>query len=192
MGIVIRVISFLWISFLSWKVFSLEHLRKPPRIFLDGKNGATVDGGATWDSDSIRGKLCLFFYVDPDEKDLNDDLAKKLEAENFDHDHLTSYAAINMAATWKPNAIINIVLKQKQKEHPHTIYLRDFDKVFVKEWKLKDDSYDVILFNELGEPIWIFEGKVPKEKGDELIVLVRANIARLKDRIGKPPIGDPP
>ena len=45
---------------------------------------------------------------------------------------MQSVAVINLAATWKPNSIIGLILSSKQKEFPKTIYVEDENSKLVK------------------------------------------------------------
>ena len=41
-----------------------------------------------------------------------------------------------MDATWLPNFAISSALEEKQEKYPNAIYVRDYDKILVKEWNL--------------------------------------------------------
>lgn len=153
-------------------VFSQTMLKE---INLSGDDGGRITG-QDWSSNELVNKVNVLFYVDPDEKDMNEHVGQALKKEKFSRDNYQSLAVINMGATWKPNFILESVLEGKQKEYPDTIYVKDFKKVFVKEWNLKDDSSNVLLFNKKGELIYKIEGKATDEQVKELIGLVKANL----------------
>ena len=100
----------------------LEMGKVPPTIELKDKIGGRLDG-SPWSSDELKGKVHVVFYVDPDEKDLNNDASEALSDENFSPDDFQSLAIINMAATWLPKFAISSSLKKKQKKYPNTLYL---------------------------------------------------------------------
>ena len=102
----------------------------PPKIELKEKLGGRLDG-KPWSSEELRGKVHVLFYVDPDEKDRNNDASEALDREKFPGDRFQSVGIINMAATWLPNFAISSALKDKQKRYPTTIYIRDYKKVLV-------------------------------------------------------------
>ena len=155
--------------------FALELGFVPLHITLQGDNGGLIDGSA-WDSSILKDKVYVLFYVDPDKKEINDAVTQALKAKKFDRNNYASMAIINMAATWLPNFAISSALEKKQKEFPDTIYAKDLNKVLVKEWKLADDSSDVLLFDKSGKLIYIYEGKLNNEEISKLINLIEANI----------------
>ena len=147
----------------------------PPAVELVGGLGGRLDG-ATWSSAEIKDKVYTLFYVDPDEKDLNDDAAQALKKENFDLAKYGSIAIINMAATWAPNFLIQSNLEKKQKEFVNTTYVKDLKKTIVDKWKIADDSSDVMAFDRVGKIIFSKDGKLSAEDIAKLIAAIRANI----------------
>lgn len=147
----------------------------PKTINLAGDAGARVTGEA-WSSDELKGKIHCLFYVDPDEKDLNDEAAQALKKEEFPKDKFTSVAVINMAASWAPNFIIQSNLEAKQKEFVDTIYVRDFKKALVKEWNLLDDSSDIAVFDKAGKVVFSKDGKLSEADIKALIKVIRENL----------------
>jgi len=147
----------------------------PPQVKLDGKNGGRTDGQA-WSSDMLKGKVHVLFYVDPDEKDLNEPFVQALKKHGFDHSKFASVAVINLAATWKPNVIIEALLKKKQKEFPDTIYVKDRKSVLVKQWRLADDNSDILVFDKSGKLIYKKFGKLSKDEIAKVIALIDKNL----------------
>ena len=146
-----------------------------PTVTLDEDNGGRVTGEA-WSSSELQGKVHLLFYVDPDEKDLNNELSDAVKAAELDRSKFASVAVINMAATWKPNFAINSALKSKQEKFPHTIYVKDMDKHVVAAWDVADDNSDIILFDQTGKVLFYNEGKVEGEQINEVIKLIKENM----------------
>lgn len=136
--------------------------QKPKSVTLKGDNGGRVDG-TSWTSDSLNGKVSALFYVDPDEKDANEALELALKDAAFPKDKYQSVAVINMEATWLPNAAIASSLKAKQEQYPDAIYVKDMSKVLVKEWGMKDDAYDVLVFDKEGKILFSKEGAFSKQ-----------------------------
>jgi hypothetical protein len=134
----------------------------PVQVELKDKLGERVDGGP-WSSDEMRGKVHVLFYVDPDKKDLNNDASEALNGENFPPEKFQSVAIINMAATWLPNFAISSALEEKQKKYPRTIYVRDYQKVMVKQWGLTDNESDVLAFDKQGQLMFRKDGKLSEE-----------------------------
>ncbi|MCU0580142.1 MAG: YtfJ family protein [Desulfobacterota bacterium] len=167
--------------FLSAVVFALptalavELGEVSPKVDLKDKLGGRLDG-KPWSSDELQGKVNVIFYVDPDEKDTNNQASDALNKENFPTDKFQSYGIINMAASWMPNVLISSALKEKQEKYPRTIYVRDYKKVLVQAWKIADDSSNVLAFDKKGKLIFRKDGKLSQEDIQKLIKAVRDNL----------------
>ena len=155
--------------------FGLEVGSIPNTIVLEGETGAKING-ESFSSDSLTGKVHVLFYVDPDEKDMNEHVSTALKAEAFDRNKYASVAIINMAATWLPNFAIASSLEAKQEKYPNTIYVKDLQSVLVKEWDLKDDSSNVVLFGVDGKILFIKKGKLSDEETVELISIIKDHL----------------
>jgi YtfJ family uncharacterized protein len=142
---------------------------------LDGKNGGKIDGSA-WNSSMLSGKVHVLFYVDPDKKDVNEAFADALKAKNFNHENYTTVAIINLAATWKPNVIIEALLKSKQKKFPNAIYVKDKKKVLVKRWNLEDDASNVVVFGKDGKVLYFKNGKLSASDITNVLKLIEDNL----------------
>jgi YtfJ family uncharacterized protein len=118
----------------------------------------------------------VLFYVDPDEKDTNNEASDALDREKFPRDKFQAVGIINMAATWLPNFAISSALKDKQKRYPKTTYVRDYKKVLVNAWKIADDSSDVLAFDKKGKLIFRKEGKLTAEEIQTLIKVIRDHL----------------
>jgi YtfJ family uncharacterized protein len=147
----------------------------PPKVELKEKLGGRLDG-KPWSSEELQGKVYVLFYVDPDERDTNNDTSEALYREKFPSDKFQSVAIINMAATWLPNFAISSFLKEKQKRYSTTIYVRDYKKVVVNAWKITDDSNDVLAFDKQGRLIFKKDGKLTEEEIKTLIGLIRDHL----------------
>ena len=147
----------------------------PPKVELTEKLGGRLDG-KPWSCEELRGKVHVLFYVDPDEKDTNNDASETLDKENFPADKFQSVAIINMAATWLPNFVISSSLKDKQKRYPRTIYVWDYKKVLVNVWTIADDSSNVLAFDKQGKLIFRKDGKLTPEEIQTLIRAIRDHL----------------
>ena len=78
---------------------AIELGQVPPKVELQENLGGRLDGTA-WRSDELKGKVHVLFYVDPDEKDTNNEASEALDREKFPAEKFQSLAIINMAATW--------------------------------------------------------------------------------------------
>lgn len=147
----------------------------PKEVELKGDLGGRLDG-SPWSSKELKGKVHVIFYVDPDEKDLNDDASEALRKEEFPREKFQTYGITNMDATWLPNIVISSAIESKQERYPTTIMIKDYDKVLVKEWNLADDNSDVLAFDKNGKLIFMKAGKLTQQEIKELIGLIRKNL----------------
>lgn len=156
--------------------FSIADESSPlPVVELTGDLGGHLDG-KDWSSESLKGKLTFFFYVDPDEKDKNQKFSDALKEQNFPSEKLGYIAMINMAATWMPNFAINSALKSSQKKYPKTLYLKDMSKTFVSKWNLADDNYHILLLDESGKVLFSRAGELPVEEYEKVFEIVRNHL----------------
>ncbi len=169
------LIAFLAVLLTNQTARAVEIGEIPPRVELREKLGGRLDG-KPWSSDELRGKVYVLFYVDPDEKDTNNEASEALDREKFPEDKFQSVGIINMAATWLPNFAISSALKEKQKRYPRTTYVRDYKKVLVNAWKIADDSSDVLVFDKNGKLIFRKDGKLTPEEIRSLIRAIRDHL----------------
>jgi len=147
----------------------------PPKVELREKLGGRLDG-KPWSSEELQGKVHVLFYVDPDEKDTNNDASEALDREKFSSDKFQSVGIINMAATWLPNFAISSAIKDKHKRYPETIYVRDYKRVLVSAWKIADDSSNVLAFDKKGKLIFRKDGKLTVEEIQTLIKVIHDHL----------------
>ncbi len=166
----------LFVSLLTLLLFGVEIGKKPKEVVIESKNGGYVKDGSAWSSASIKGKVYILFYVDPDEKDKNEHFSQALKAKHYNHENFGSIAIVNMAATWKPNFVIEKILESKQKEFPRTIYVKDKASVLVKEWNLADNESDILLFNKDGLLLFYKAGKMSHDDMNKIFKLIEENI----------------
>jgi len=163
------------VVFLNLPAQAIEMGKVPPKVELKEKLGGRLDG-TPWSSAELQGKLSVIFYVDPDEKDTNNDASEALNKQKYPEDKYQSFGIINMAATWMPNFAISSALKDKQKRYPKTIYVRDYKKVLVKAWNIADDSSDVLVFDKKGELIFRKDGKLSAAEIQTLLKVIREHL----------------
>ena len=147
-----------------------------PPVLLEEDSGGQLDG-SPWNSNSLTGKLHILMYVDPDEVAVNAHVEDALAQQNFDQEKIRSIAVINMAATWKPNFAIDVILKGKQEKFPNTLYVRDLQGELVKKWGLIDDSYHVLLVGIKGEVLFSAGDALSEAQVTELISIITENLA---------------
>ncbi len=156
-----------------------------PDITVAGEHGGSVTDGGAWASHSMQGHLHFVVYVDPDDANLNNDLTERLDAEKYPEGDLDSVALINLAASWKPNALIMSVLRGKQKEYPLTTYVFDKDKYVAQQWDLIPEGFHVLLIDANGKLIFEKAGQFSKQETDSFLALVKEEVSknRAKNRM---------
>ncbi len=167
-------LSFLFLFF-SWNAFAVAPGDTVSNIVLEYGEGKKVTGEA-FDSDEMKGKVAVLFYVDPDEKDLNEDFSAALADKKYDSTKYKSYAVINMAATWLPNFAIASSLKEKQEKYPNAVYVMDMRKNFVKKWGLGDDTSVVVIMDKDGKVLYRHDGKLDENEMKKAFALIEANL----------------
>ena len=159
---------------LSLSALSLGEV--PKNVSIDGENGGMVLDGSKWQSSTIKDKVFVMFYVDPDEKDVNEHYSQALKVEKeAKRLSFQSIAIINLAATWKPNFVIESILKDKQEEFPNTIYVKDRASVLVNEWEIADDSSNILIFSQNGELLFYKEGAMSEEDIAKSFKIIKDN-----------------
>jgi len=135
-------------------------------------NLRTIKEDKPFSTDIIKGKTFLVNYVDPDKRELNKAFMRELE--KFNKGQTGSVAIINLAATWLPNSLIEGELKKSQKAHPTTIYVKDYNKVLVKRWGLKDDDYNTLIFDKNRKLLFKANGKLTAKQQQKVKALLGA------------------
>ncbi|WP_434636407.1 YtfJ family protein [Sulfurimonas sp. NW7] len=157
-------------------LYALTIGEAPKNVTIEGEKGGLVTGGA-WNSNMLKNKVFVMFYVDPDEKDVNEDFSQALKKKHYrEKGAFGSIAIVNMAATWKPNFAIEAILKGKQKEFPKTIYVKDKDKTLVKEWKIADDASNIVIFSKDGKVLFYKSGKMSADDTQKAFQIIEENI----------------
>ncbi len=153
-----------------------------PLLNLSGDEGGRVDDSA-WSSSELVGKVWVVVHADPDESEMNNAATEALKAKDYPEDVYGSTAIINMAATWKPNFAINMILEGKQEKYPSTVYVRDFDNKVGKVWGLADDSNNIVVIDPSGKVILSVDGQLSAADIKKMISLIDAEI----DLLNNPP-----
>jgi YtfJ family uncharacterized protein len=176
LGIVLLLLS-------SMLMAALPVGQPAPKLDLSGEAGGRVDDTA-WSSSELVGKVWVVVHADPDESELNNAATEALKAKEYDLDYYGSVALINMAATWKPNFAINLILTGKQEDYPSTVYVRDNKNKVGKVWGLADDSNNICVFDPAGKVIFSKDGQLSAADIKKMISLIDAEI----DLLMNPPM----
>ena len=154
--------------------------QKAPLLQLSGGEGGRVDDTA-WSSAELVGKVWVVVHADPDESETNNEATEALKAKDYAKDVYGSTAIINMAATWKPNFAINLILEGKQEDYPSTVYVRDNDNKVGDVWGLADDSNNICAFDPNGKVLFSVDGQLSAADIKKLISLIDAEIYLLQN-----------
>ncbi len=146
---------------------------------LSGDDGGRLDGQA-WSSSELAGKVSVVFYVDPDEKDLNEEFGELLKEKNYSKEVINYVAIINMEATALPNFLIASSLKVKQRKYTSTLYVKDYNKKLVKAPGFADDTYNILILNTAGKILFYKKGKMTSEEITKAIGLIEGNFPSVK------------
>jgi len=171
-----KIYTILLLSIFSLNLNALSIGKVPKQVTISDENGGLVKDATPWDSATLKDKVLVMFYVDPDEKDLNDAFSQALKKKKYDRANYGSLAIINLAATWKPNFIISSILKSKQEEFPDTIYVKDKNKILVKEWEIADDNSDIIIFAKDGKVLFHKDGQMQDEDIKNALKIIEENL----------------
>lgn len=163
-------------AFVTLNLSALTLEEVPSSVTIENENGGMVLDGSAWSSSTIIDKVHVMFYVDPDEKDTNNEFSALLKEKKYDRSNYGSLAVINLAATWKPNFVIESILKGKQEEFPDTIYVKDKNSVLVNEWNLEDDASNILIFSKQGKLLFYKSGKMSQEDITNAIKIIEENI----------------
>lgn len=134
---------------------------KAPNFSLKDSQGKDYN----LDSDEFKGRVLSIFYVDPDEKDLNNHVEDALiQDKGLDRANAyKSFGITNLKASKLPNFIIKSVIKSKQ-EKTGAIILLDYDYAIINLWGLKNDSSDFVILDKDRICRYIYNGKLPPEE----------------------------
>jgi len=163
-------------SLMALSLSALTVGEMPKNVSISGDDGGMVVDGSLWNSSTIKDKVFVMFYVDPDEKDVNEHYSQALKAEKEAKKlSFQSIAVINLAATWKPNFVIESILKDKQEEFPTTIYVKDKNSVLVKEWEIDDDASNILIFSNEGKLLFYKSGAMSPEDIEKSFQIIKDN-----------------
>ena len=146
-------------------------------ISLEGSKGGYHDGKA-WNSSMLEGKTTMLMYVDPDEKSKGEVYKPTIEAleKDLDFNTFQILVILNLKATWKPNAVIEMLLKKKSKKYPKRIYVLDKDSVLVKKWNLPDNEYNTLVVDKSSKVIYSHSGKWKEGEMSKIDTFIRLHV----------------
>jgi predicted transcriptional regulator len=159
----------LWCALPAW-ASELKVGDKAPDFSLKDSLGKVY----SLDSDEFKGRVLSIFYVDPDEKDLNNHVEDALlKDKGLDRDRTYKGLGItNLKASKMPNFIIKSVIKSK-KEKTGAIILLDYDYTVLNLWGLKNHSSDLVVLDKNKICRYVYKGKLPPEEVAKAINIIK-------------------
>ena len=142
-----------------------------PQVILEKENGGT-SGDKPWHSTSLKGKVHLVLYMDPDERKETQALLDALNNLVIDSKLYSTVAIVNLAATWMPDVVLESMLSKKQKELKNTTFVFDKEKVLVKKWKMKDDASNVLIVDKSSKILYQKVGKISPKNIECIIKMI--------------------
>ena len=148
-----------------------------PPVTLEGYAGSHYNGDA-WDSSILKGKTTMLMYVDPDEKNKGEIFKPTIEAfeRDLDFSKFQIFVILNMDATWKPNILIEKMMKSKLTDYPKRTYILDYESVLVKQWGLNDNEYNTLIFNSDAKVIYSHSGEWNESEMTKIDTVVRSEV----------------
>ncbi len=146
-----------------------------PGVSLSGDNGG-LHNGKPWNSNVLRDKVNLLFYIDPDKQKQVKPLLDRLDSLNFSAEKLGSTFILNTAATIIPNFILRHKVAERARQTAGTSYVLDQNRVLVDKWHLKDDDINILLIDAAGSLLF-------KHSGDLSPDLIQTLIDKIKQSI---------
>ena len=136
------------------------------------QNAAKVDHSM----DTWKGKVLQINYVDPDVSDLNDPFNDAMDKATdidkiIDKEYFKGFGIVDTKSTWKPNGVIRMIAKNKEKKYGTTI-LFDYDATLQNLWGVPADNYTVVIVDKQRVCRGIYKGEIPEAKFQEIIDLV--------------------
>jgi len=156
-------------------LWSLSLNEIPKEITLEDSNGGLVDGQA-WSSSMLKEKVNILFYIDPDEKDMNQKFKERLREENIAKEKLEVSVILNLSATWIPNFAIEKSLEEAQKKDEMITFIKDKKRILVKEWELQDEASSILIFDKEGKLIYQNIGELSSSEIEKIMKLIEESL----------------
>ena len=128
----------------------------------------------TLDSDEFKGRVVSIFYVDPDEKDLNNHVEDALlKDQGLDRKNAyKGFGIANLKDSMMPNFILKSVIKNKQ-EKTGAIILLDYNYTILNLWGLKNNSSDIVVLDKERICRYVHNGKLPPDEVSKVINIIK-------------------
>ena len=126
--------------------------------------------------DTWKGKVLQINYVDPDISDLNDPFNDAIDKatdidKRIDKEYFRGFGIIDTKSRWKPNGVIRMIAKKKEKKYGTTI-LFDYDATLQSLWGVPADNYTVVLVDKERICRGIYKGEIPVSEHEKIIQMI--------------------
>jgi hypothetical protein len=108
---------------------------------------------------NLGNKVLTLFYTDPDVADQNDSFADALKVKKYPKEKYDGIGIANLKDTWKPNALIRMIIRQKIEKYKSTI-LTDPELILPSAWNLGscDDQSVIIIIGRDKKVYYVKKG----------------------------------
>ena len=89
----------------------------------------------------------------------------------IDKEYFKGFGIVDSKSTWKPNGIIKMIAKRKEKKYGTTI-LFDTEGILHEKWDAPMDSYTIVIADKNRICRALYKGRVPDDKVEEIIQLI--------------------
>ena len=134
-----------------------------PQVTLEKENGGTSND-KPWHATSLKGKVHVVLYMDPDERKGTQPLLDALNQLDVDPKAYSTIAIVNLSATWMPDYILESILSKKQKELKNTSFVFDKEKMLVKKWQMTDDASNILIVDKNSKILYQKVGNASNEE----------------------------
>ncbi len=146
-----------------------------PSVVLDKNNGGNSQD-KPWHSKSLKGKVHVLLYMDPDKRKEAMPFLDTLNAKQYDKKKYSTVAIVNLAATWMPDAILEGMLSKKQKELNNTEFVFDKRKYVLAKWDMKDDASNVVILDKNMKVLYSKSGKLSKKEEKKILNIIEEQL----------------
>ena len=166
---VILIIIVIWFATLKAELTQLKSIQ------LCEKVGGFEDG-LVWKSDSLLGNTNVLIYVDPDKIADIKQCVSILEKENSKHNEFRITYIVNTKATLIPTFLIKSKIRKKAKNTDNISYILDKNKVLIDNWKLQDNSANILVLDSSNRILYQYAGKVESIQIEKIMKEIEISI----------------
>ena len=134
------------------------------------------ESGLVWKSDSLLGNTNVLIYVDPDKITDIKQCVSILEKENSKHNEFGITYIVNTKATLIPTFLIKSKIRKKAKNTENISYILDKNKVLIDNWKLQDNSANILVLDSSNKILFQYAGNVESTQIAKILEEIKISI----------------